>query len=154
MDATANFLRNMDTEIIDDDSAPDQVREEAFQNAKVQWKSRELLPFSMAKKSYFLSWRAAMGAPALITLFQSDALGFLGDALRLVFLCSRTPEELESLRYDLRKMQAACDEWTDANVAEGEENEIVTAGLRLWNGTSVTQHAVQVDPDTRPSLGK
>jgi hypothetical protein len=143
-----------DDEMGSDQVMADEVRKDAFEVGGVRWRELPLLPFSIARKSYFLAWRTAMGAPPMGLLFAADALGFLGDALRLIFLCSRTPEELERLRYDLRVMQAACDAWADEVIRPGEELEVVGVGLRLWNGTTVTQHAVQVDPDVATSLGK
>ena len=132
-------------------------REEAFQVPGVRWNDKKLLPFTMARKAFFLSWRTAMGAPSLALCFAGDADAFLADALRLIFLCSQSPEKLEDLRYDLRKMQAACDAWADECVPLVDamtQREIVVAGLRLWNGTTVTQAVAAVDPDARASVGK
>lgn len=145
---------------VDDGDVVDQrelVREEAFQVPSVRWNDEPLLPFTMARKAFFLSWRTAMGSPSLALVFAGDADAFLADALRLIFLCSMKPEKLEGLRYDLRAMQAACDAWADevVPVSDGATQlEIVTAGLRLWNGTTVTQAMVAADPDTKAGLGK
>lgn len=147
-------------DIYNDDGAGDQAeleREEAFQVPGVKWNDRPLKPFSMARKAFFLSWRTAMGAPSLALVFAGDADAFVSDALRMIFLCSRTPDELEELRYDLRKMQAACDDWADEVVPNADPDtmlHLITTGLRIWNGTTVTQAMADLDPDTKGSVGK
>lgn len=129
-------------------------REEAFQVPGVRWDDRALLPFSMARRAYFLSWRAAFGAPPLLVLFQAEADAFLEDALRMVFLCSKSPEELEGLRYDLRRMQAACDAWADECVKVEDVSAVINAALKLWNGTTITRAVSELNPDAAASLGK
>jgi len=137
------------------EDTPETLREEAFQAPAPTWQTATLQPFTIARKAYFLSWRTAMGATPMAQLFDVDSHAFLEDAIRLVFLATLTAEELQPLRASFPTMQATCDEWANENILTPEqEGDIILLGLRLWNRTTINQHATAPDPDLAHSLGK
>ena len=130
-----------------DDEADEREREAAF-DAVFRWRGRELLPFSSSRKSLFLQLRLAMGAPDLTACLR-DLDAFLGDAARILFLCSHAPEDRLAggqapgwgqLRANPAALQAEIDRWTDENIPGGSESEAVVTGYRIYAAAGRNRH--------------
>jgi hypothetical protein len=145
---------NIETDDQENDQALEQARTEAFQAPPETWNEKTLHPFTISRKSFFLAWRDHAGAPTILHILGSDPFAFLADAIRLIYLGLLTGPDLEDIRDDLPALQRAADEWADANVAEGQEGEIIGIGLKIWNGTRINQHSVPADPEHASRVGK
>lgn len=123
-------------------------REEAFQAAVMDWRMQKLQPFSISRRAFFLSWRAALSLQPLSSLLVGDGLGFVEDALRLVWLCLKSDTELEDLRaLGFAAMQKSCNAWADAEVKAEELQAVLLTGFKIWNNSSINRHAPDIDPD-------
>lgn len=133
-----------------DDAAPDaaeEARREAAFDASHTWRGRTLLPFSSSRKSLFLQHRVAMGAPDLSQCMK-DLDGFLADAIRIIFLCSYTPEApihangegWSRLRCQPHLLQAAMDEWADRHLLPGTEHTAVMLGYQIYAASLANRH--------------
>ena len=135
---------------------PTAEREEAFQTGAGDWRTQKLMPFSISRRAYFLTWRGTLQLPSLSALLSADAEAFLGDAIRLLWLSLHGEETLEDYRTrGISAMQAACDAWANENLTIGDLPQVILTGLKIWNNASITRHAPDVDPDlTTESPGK
>jgi hypothetical protein len=139
-----------------DPSPPTAERESAFQSGAGDWRMQRLMPFSISRRSYFLTWRGTLGLPSLTQLLNADTEAFLGDAIRILFLSLHGEESLEDLRArGIHHMQAACDAWADQHLTMADLAPVILTGLKIWNNASINRHAPDVDPDlTTESPGK
>lgn len=109
----------------------EKARKEAF-DAVHRWRGKVLLPFTISRESLFYSLRVHAGAPPLSSVAKS-ASAFLGDALRILFLCSHAPEEWEHVRDEPVMFLRAIDAWADKNVSRSEMATAVKVSLRIFN---------------------
>jgi hypothetical protein len=142
----------------DDDKEPDlegqaKAREKAF-SAGYSFAGQKLLPFSSSRERLLMDIREASGAG------DFGRLGMLyPDALRFVWLCLHTGEELEQFQCGVglpglnswplyRRFQVAIDRWTDQNAAlvKKHKNEMIDTFLDAWKASQVT-HAVPESAD-------
>lgn len=107
---------------------PAAAKEEGF-----TFRGVRLHPFSFARSSLFAQHRLAMGAPSL-RLVVEDVDAFLGDALRILWLCSHGPEDWAELRSSPPQLQVVMDNWADAGPADPVA--AVLLGLQLYAGAS------------------
>lgn len=121
-------------------------RESAYHDV-LSWKGEELQPFSIGRKSLFYSQRLAAGAVGLDQVL-GDGSAFLGDAIRLLFLCSHDPVEYRALRARPLLLQERMDDWAEEQLtSDADEQEAVLVALKLFNGSEANQ------PETVPSGG-
>lgn len=113
-------------------------REQAF-SSEPEWKGSELQPFSYSRKALFYQQRLAMGAPDLGEVL-GDGAAFLGDAIRILFLCAHDPSQYRHLRSKPLLLQERIDEWGDEQIlTETDEVTATTVAIRLLNGSEVNQ---------------
>lgn len=130
--------------IIDDDPAiaarekeSEAARDQAFHFAPV-WKGRPLT-WSISRESLFYSLREAVGARALWqTLADLDA--FFADAIRILYLCSHTPEQWRHHRADPMLWQEEIERWADEAIAPTERQEATMTAFRLLDRAWENQH--------------
>lgn len=121
-----------------DEREAEKDREWAF-DAGYSWNGRELLPFSIGREALFSQLRTAVGAPPIHAAVR-DFDAFLADALRLIFICSMTPEQLRPLRRDAVVFQEAVESWADANVKPSQRAEAVALGINIYADAHATEH--------------
>ncbi len=122
------------------------------ENAVYKWRGKVLpYPFSIARETLFYSLRVAAGAPSFQSL-MTQQMAFLGDALRILFLCSHAPEQFEHLRSDPMQFIHAIEKWGDTNVTRDENVELVTLAWKIFNDSNVT--AAQPVPRDGNSVGE
>lgn len=128
-------------------------RQKAF-TARFQFAGQPLQPFSSSRERLLMDIREASGAG------DFGRLGMLyPDALRFVWLCLHTGEELEQFQCGVglpglnswplyRRFQVAIDRWTDQNAAlvKKHKNELIDTFLDAWKASQVT-HAVPESSD-------
>ena len=75
-----------------------------------------------------------------------DRDAFFGDAVRILYLCSHTPEDWRAYRGDLVAFQEhLIDPWGDENLSTADEAELFILTLRIWN------RAHENEPEPMPS---
>lgn len=119
-----------------EDPADVKARQEAFES-EFFWNGELLEPYSISREALWLSQRLAVGAPPLSQCL-ADHDAFLGDALRILWLCSRKPGDWSRLRADPFAMQAAIDEWADENVRDPLAAS--TQAMRMYAASIENQH--------------
>ncbi len=125
-------------------------REDAYA-AVYQWNGVTLRPFSISRESIFYKLRAADDAPRLSQVLQ-NASAFLGDALRILYLCSHEPEAFEHLRSDSLAFLRAIERWADSNVTRDQATEATRIGLKIFNDSKV--NLAEPAPSDRTDLGE
>lgn len=77
-----------------------------------RFQGEELQPFERSRRAYFMQQRLAMGAPSLeACLMDMDA--FVGDAWRILWLCSHDPADYYQLAGKPADVQLLIDRWAD-----------------------------------------
>jgi hypothetical protein len=124
--------------VVDDDGggADEAARKRAF-GAEFSWRGRALNAFSVGRESLFYELRLAVGAPPLEQTLR-DVTGFLGDAVRILWLCAHRPEDWRHLRGAPLLMQEEIDAWADENVRGTAEAALT--GLRIFNSAGMNVH--------------
>lgn len=121
-------------------------RQQAFDSVP-HWKGRPLEPFSISREALFVQLRTAAGAAPFQTVLQ-DGEAWYADAIRLLWICSHTPEAWEDLRGEPLRLQSVIDRWADANLdSRRDKHDLVLLTLRLWNESQVNMHVPAADPD-------
>jgi hypothetical protein len=116
------------------------------ENAVYKWRDKVLPhPFTISRETLFYSLRVHAGAPSFGQL-MTNQMAFLGDALRILFLCSHAPEEFDHYRSEPAAFLAAIEAWGDANVTREENVALVTLGWKIFNDSTITA-AVPVPRD-------
>ena len=146
-------------ESYEDEDQPDpegqsRDRVKAF-SARFQFAGQPLQPFSSSRERLLMDIRAASGAGEF---GRMDAL--YPDALRFVWLCLHTGEELEQFQCGAglpglsswplyRRFQVAIDRWTDQNadLVRKHRGELVDTFLDAWKASQVT-HAIPESAET------
>lgn len=117
--------------------------------ARYQFAGTALQPFSISRERLLLDIRGASGAG---DFGRMDVL--FGDALRFVWLCLQTGEDLERFQAGIglpglpswplnRRFQMAIDRWTEANADAVRKHraELVDTFLDAWRDSQIT-HAI------------
>lgn len=113
------------------DDSEDGTRETAF-DAEFTWRGRQLQPFSIERYTAFVSLRTAMGAPSLSAAFR-DGLGFYPDAIRILWICTVTPDIISALRQFPQDMEAAALAWAETHAPIHLSRDAAMLGIRIWN---------------------
>lgn len=94
--------------------------------------------YSSGREALFYKLRAADGAlPLSKTLEQLTT--FLGDAIKILWLCSHEPADWRGLRGDLPAFLEAIEAWGDRNVPRHKQVEAVNLALQIFNEAGVNQ---------------
>lgn len=116
-----------------DDAGGEKEREAAF-GAEPTWRGKVLEPFSISRESLFHQQRLGAGAPDFDQVLQAQGNdAFLADAVRILYLCSHTPEDWRAVRSSPMTMQEAIDEWAEEHVTVAERAEAVRVGIQIFN---------------------
>lgn len=121
-------------------------RQLAFDSA-FEWHGVPLLPFSSSRSGLFAALRLAMGAPPLSSCID-DMDAFEGDAHRILWLCTHTPQDWSILRTSPAALQAAVDIWADEHVHPAESLKASTTALRIYFASRRNEH------ESAPVAGK
>jgi len=111
---TSQRRRRITEDIPDPDLAGHIKEREKAYAAVHQWNGKPLQPFSIGRESIFFELRAAAGAPRLSAV-QHEPIAFLGDAMRILFLCSHEPEAWDHLRGQPVMFLRAVEQWAEGN---------------------------------------
>lgn len=122
------------------------AREEAFY-AVHQWNAKPLLPMTRGRASQFYKLRAADDAPPIAKCLY-DHNAFLGDALRILFLCSHEPEQWAMYRASSIVFLEQIEKWSNKNVSKAQETEAITTALRIFQEQEVSQ--AEIPPGSGP----
>jgi len=94
--------------------------------------------YTSGREALFYKLRAADGAlPLSKTLEQLTT--FLGDAIKILWLCSHEPADWRALRGDLPAFLEAIEAWGDRNVPRNKQVEAVNLALQIFNEAGVNQ---------------
>jgi hypothetical protein len=106
--------------------------------------------YSSGREALFYKLRAADGAlPLSRTLEQLTT--FLGDAIKILWLCCHEPTDWRNLRGDMSAFLEAIEAWGDRNVPRSKQVEAVNLALQIFNEAGVNQ-AVS-EPSERADSG-
>ncbi len=106
--------------------------------------------YSSGREALFYKLRAADGAlPLSRTLEQLTT--FLGDAIKILWLCCHEPTDWRGLRGDMSAFLEAIEAWGDRNVPRSKQVEAVNLALQIFNEAGVNQ-AVS-EPSERADSG-
>lgn len=106
--------RRVTEDLPDPDLAAHTKEREKAYTAVHQWNGQPLKPFSIGRESIFFELRAAAGAPRLAAVIQ-EPIAFLGDAMRILFLCSHDPENWDHLRGQPVAFLRAVEKWAEGD---------------------------------------
>jgi hypothetical protein len=93
------------------------------------WRGAKLHPFNSSRVSLFGQHRLAVGSPSL-QLCLDDVDAFLADALRILWLCSHTPDDWAALRCSPSELQLVIDRWCDE--AAFDSVAAVVLGMQIY----------------------
>jgi hypothetical protein len=145
----------------EDDAADQQAardRAEAFSEPITEWNGHPLSGFSIGRENLWLDLRYAASAPPWHQLL-SDPRGegmrpLFPDAVRLLYILTRTPEECQRARQDLLRFEAASGEWADENIPRHRTVEAIDAILTLYNAAHANTVEVVTEGTGSASVGK
>lgn len=84
------------------------------------WRGKQVEPWTLQRELYWREYRAHVGAPA-IGNYQTTG-DFLPEALRILWICHLTPDQIKLLRtLPIELATQSCDAWAEANCTLGEE---------------------------------
>lgn len=90
-------------------------RGEAFASEEPEWMGKPLEPYSSGRESLFVQIRAAAGAPPLRETIRTTD-DFFPDAIRILYLCSHTPENWREHRRDPARWLEHIEDWADGAI--------------------------------------
>jgi hypothetical protein len=121
------------------DGAKDQAERDRAFDADYEWNGKALLPLSIDRESLFLQLRTAVGAGDIMAAVR-DFDGFLADAIRILFICAHTPEELRPLRRDPLLFQECVEAWAVKNVKPEQRSRAIAQAINMYADTKATEH--------------
>ena len=134
-------------------------REQAFEAEHVwqvwnqeagRFETKLLHGYSSGREALFYKLRAADGAlPLAKTLEQLTT--FLGDAIKILWLCSHEPSDWRLLRGELPLFLETIEAWGDLNVPRAKHVEAVNLALQIFNEAGVNRAVPE--PSDRGCLG-
>jgi hypothetical protein len=128
-------------------AAAEQERQEAFEAEYLWdvWDERRnefvptaLHPYTSGREALFYRLRLADGALSLSKTL-SDVPSFLGDAIKILYLCSHTPEQWRALRTNTTQFLEEIDAWGDVNVPRAKQVKATLLALNIFNHAGATQ---------------
>jgi hypothetical protein len=126
-------------ETITEDPELAKQRVDAFSAEEEQWNGQTLQPYTSSREVLFEILRGATNAPPLALTCQSiDA--FFPDAIRILYLCSHTPDDWRHLRNTPQEWQEKIEEWADTAVPLARKGEAVNTAMRVWNRGYANEH--------------
>jgi hypothetical protein len=128
------------------DEGEERAREGAFGAGALSWNGKQLRPWTSAREAQWIEVRHSLGARHISECILSSYT-FLPDAFRILFLCHAPQAQLEGLRGDPLKFQAAVDQWADDYVEIGQHEEATMMAMRIYNRAH-QNHAESAPVDT------
>lgn len=141
-------------QVVDDPlMAEEQARAESFAAEEAQWGEKKLEPYTSGREGLFSQLRLAAGALPLGRVVD-DMDAFFPDAVRILYLCSHTPEEWRGLRGDLLVWQEKIEEWGNEHVPLAKKSEAVTLAMNILATAYVGEHVPVSRHGKTPSAKK
>jgi hypothetical protein len=121
-------------------------REEAF-SAEPMWNGRPLI-WSISRESLFYAQRHAVGARDISEVI-ADIDAFFADAIRILWLCTHTPDDWRGLRTDLMGWQETMEKWADENITTKQKSSAVLTAWKILENTWEVTHETAKEPGAR-----
>jgi len=123
----------------EEDPAHEKERQQAF-DAEFSWRGRRLHGFTSSREALFSKQRLSSGAPSLQACLD-DLDAFFGDAARILWLCSHTPDDWAILRSSPSELQKVIDQWTDENIPQREAIAAVRTAYQIYAASRANEHS-------------
>jgi hypothetical protein len=123
----------------DPDLAAMKDREEAFASEEPTWQGKPLLPYTSSREVLFTQLRAAGGAPPLRESIASTD-EFFPDAIRILYLCSHTPEDWREHRGNTGAWLEHIEAWADEAIALSQKAEAAATAMNILSRAYSGEH--------------
>lgn len=150
---------------LEDSAAAEQAEEaaareraEAFRTPITEWNGKKLHGFSIGRESLWLDLRAAAGAPGFRRVLgdgeTSDLQPLFPDAVRLLYILTRSQEEVKSARRDLLQFEQDAAAWADVEIPRSRASEAITEVLHIYNASQVNEVELVTEGTGSATRGK
>jgi hypothetical protein len=123
----------------DPDLAAQTAREESFTSEDPTWQGKPLHPYSSGRESLFIQLRAAAGAPPLSQAVATTD-DFFPDAIRVLYLCSHTPEEWREHRRDTSAWLEHVEAWADGAIPLSQKADAAATAMNILSRAYSGEH--------------
>lgn len=114
-----------------------QARQAAYHAAHA-WRGVPLKKFSIGREALYHRLRG-VDAPVPLQVMMQHPAAFLGDAVKILYLCHHEPEQWQPLLASVPRFLQAIDEWAEAAIPRSLQSEAVTLALRILNEGTTTE---------------
>jgi hypothetical protein len=140
-----------------ENSAAQKERAEAFSAPIREWNGQPLHGFSIGRENLWLDLRAAAGAPPWSELLRDEKSGLqpiFPDAVRILYILTRSIDEVKTARRDLLQFEQDAAAWADENISRARAVEAITAVLRIYNEAQVNEVELITEGSGSANRGK
>lgn len=131
-------LPEFEDDILQERTAAAAQERVAAYDAAFAWHGRDLEPWTIGREQLYLKLRAADAALPLHLALQHPE-SFLGDAVKVLYLCAHQPAEWRHLRADVPAFLEAVEAWAGSAILRDEQSDAIETALRILNAASSTR---------------
>jgi hypothetical protein len=117
--------------------AAEERREQAF-DANHEWHGTKLHAWTVGREQLYFRLRAVDAAVPLHVALQNPE-SFLGDAIKILYLCSHEPREWRDLLTDVRAFVEAINVWAEDHVKRDEQSDVIDLANRILTDADSTK---------------
>lgn len=115
-----------------------EVRRQDAYAAVYEWRGAELRPWSIGREQLYFRLRAADASLPLAVALQHPET-FLGDAVKILYLCHHEPAEWRYLRSDVAAFLEAIEAWAEQHIPRHLQSDAMELGMRILNDSASTR---------------